>query len=122
MNELSSPIITSDSLYAQASPDSLYIWLMDAKPNDRFLYYRGYNLVDFILARELRKAAYKLATQGRVYLVQSRCLQYDGMFNYFVIKSSHPPVFKLIPYSDEKLKQLGKRVVETELHHGQQVH
>lgn len=106
----------------QASPDSVYIWLTTAKPNDRFVYYKGYNLVDFILAREIRKVVYSLASKGRVYLVQGRCIQHDGMFIYYAIKSSNPPILKLIPYSEDKLKQLGKIRVVEELQYGQQVH
>lgn len=77
-----------------------------ASPNDQFEYYFGMCLQDTVLSRQLRKIAYKYAQEGIIFLVQKKL---GTMFLYMAIKASHAPPISLIPFSEEKLKSLGKR-------------
>lgn len=73
-----------------------------ANPNDKFIYYTGFSLTDSIMAKELKRVTYEYATKGEVYLVQKR---FQGAFDFIVIKASRPPMYKLVPLSDEKLRE-----------------
>jgi len=73
-----------------------------AKPNDKFIYYTGFSLTQTIMSNELRKITYEYAVKGEVYLVQKR---YQNTFDFMVIKASKNPIYKLIPFSDEKRKE-----------------
>ena len=75
---------------------------------DQFTYYMGYSLTDTIMANEVRKLTYKLATEGKVYLVQKRDIEQKGAFWFTIIKASTPPVHKLVPFTDEKRTELLK--------------
>lgn len=92
----------------QPSVDQFVKWCDNAKPGDKFIYYTGFNLSDTILAKEIRKATYRFSVMGEVYLVQGRCPRRLSVFNWYAIKASKPPVFRLLPFSEEKIKSLQK--------------
>lgn len=83
-------------------------WSDNAKPGDVYSYYEGYNLSDSILGREIRKVTYRFSVMGEVYLVQSRRRDRLGVFIWHAIKASKPPVYRLLPFSEEQIKQLSK--------------
>lgn len=83
---------------------------MNAPPLERFIYYTGLHLTDTILSREVKKLTYELAVNGKVYLVQKKCYSVFGEYDFIAIKASKPPVHKLVPLSDVKLRELGRTV------------
>lgn len=82
------------------------LFLKQATPNSLFNYYSGY-LYDNVLGRALGKEIYKLAIAGKVYLVQRRSVNFPG-YDYFMIKASKQPVISLVPFTEQKLAELGK--------------
>jgi hypothetical protein len=80
-------------------------FILNAKPNEKFLYYSGLTLTDSIMAKELKKLTYNHASKGDIYLVQKR---FQDVFDFIAIKASRPPVYRLVPLSDEKLKEATK--------------
>lgn len=80
-------------------------FILNAKPNDKFLYYSGITLTDTIMARELKKLTYTHASKGDIYLVQKR---FQDVFDFIAIKASRPPVYRLVPLNDEQVKEAMK--------------
>jgi hypothetical protein len=74
-----------------------------ATPNEKFLYYTGFNISDTIIGRELAKITYDFAVKGKIYLVQRRADYYN--FDYIIIKASTIPIRTLIPFTDAKRKE-----------------
>lgn len=77
-------------------------FILTGKPLSTFEYYFGMSLTDTVLSNQLRKIAYKYAVDGKIYLVQKKI---NHNFIFIAIKASTPPVIKLLPLSDEKLKE-----------------
>lgn len=82
------------------------MFLETSAPNSRFIYFKGY-LHEPLVGRALGKEIYRLAKKGVIYLVRRRSYEYIG-FEYIAIKASKKPVLSLVPFSDEKLAELGK--------------
>lgn len=82
------------------------VFLQTASPHEMFLYYSGY-LYDNLLGRALGKEIYNFAIKGKVYLVQKRSAKYLG-YDYFMIKASKQPVISLVPFTEQKLMEMGK--------------
>ena len=87
-----------------AEKEELNLFLKEAAPLAKFVYYSGY-LESHLLGRALGGEIYEKATKGIVYLVRQRSVQHQG-FDYICIKASRPPVFKLVPLSDQKKAEL----------------
>lgn len=88
-----------------ADLDTFNKWVRHANPLDRFTYYIGFGLTDSLLATNVRKHVYKSAIVGEIYLVQKRDREYPGHFEFIAIRASKPPVYKLLPFSDERVRQ-----------------
>ena len=89
-----------------AEKEELNLFLKEARPLTKFVYYSGY-LDSHLLGRALAGEIYEKATKGIVYLVRQRSVAHQG-FDYICIKASKPPVIKLVPLSDEKKTELAK--------------
>lgn len=83
--------------------EELHKFVNEATPNDKFLYYTGYNISDTIIGKTLAEITYDYSVKGKIYLVQRRVDYYN--FDYLIIKASKIPVFILVPFSDAKRKE-----------------
>ena len=79
-------------------------WIDTAQPNSKIIYFTGQGIGDSILSTQIGNYVYQESTKGKVYLVRKRTHEMLGEFDYMCIKASRPPVDKLVPFSDEKLK------------------
>lgn len=63
------PVNEDDHKHLEAK---FYNWYINAKPLDKFVYYRGIGLSDTLASECVRKAAWQYAWSGRVYLFCTR--------------------------------------------------
>lgn len=72
-------------------------WVKRATSNKRFVYFKGSNIsdADDDNTKERIKFAWRLALEGKVYLVQRRRITDE--IEYIAIKASKKPCPKLIP-------------------------
>lgn len=72
-------------------------WVVNALPNQKYIYFSGWSLSANLLSNRVRELTYEYARKGEVYLVQYRN---QDTTDYIVVKASKPPVYKLIPVSE----------------------
>lgn len=77
-----------------------------AKPREMFRYYTGPCIQNSLLAKNIGSVAYDEASRGNIYLVQKRRSDHTPYFDYFAIKASKPPVYRLIPLPVGKISEL----------------
>lgn len=75
-------------------------WLSRSQPNNRYVYYVGATLTENILVSQLRKATWRAAVDGKVYLFRRRNKEDD--YDYIAIRAAPTPIKWLIP-SDEPI-------------------
>lgn len=76
---------------------SLGEWVKTAQPNDFFVYATARFLTDHYASRKIAIQAWKLAVEGRIYLVQRRVpYSIPSMFDYIAIKAGISPVRSLV--------------------------
>lgn len=98
-------------MYRTCDLDKLQDFIFSAKPNEKFIYYEGFSLTDTLLTNELRKILYQYSVNGRVYLVQQKVRnKIDPHYVFIAIKASTPPIVKLVPFSDQKVRERERRM------------
>lgn len=86
------------SSLVKQSPDlSLGEWAKIAQPNDFFVYATARFLTDHYAVRKIAIQAWRLAVEGRIYLVQRRVPHsIPSMFDYIAIKAGISPIRRLV--------------------------
>jgi len=79
--------------------DELKQWVLNALPNQKYIYFSGWSLSANLLSNVVRELTYEYARKGEVYLVQYRN---QDVTDYIAVKASRPPVFKLLPLTDNR--------------------
>lgn len=74
-------------------------WILNAKPNDKYIYFKGFSLMDTFVGIELQGLSYKMACIGSVYLVQQKIGPSE--YNFIAVRASTPPFYKLVPTQTE---------------------
>lgn len=75
-------------------------WVINARPNDKYIYFKGFSLTDTFISLELQKLTFSLALKGTIYLVQQKLKVHN--YNFIAIKSSLPPNPRLVPFQKEE--------------------
>lgn len=80
-----------------AEPPALEEWLKTAQPGEFYVYATARFLTDHYATRKIAIKAWKLAVDGRIYLVQRRVPNaIPSMFDYIAIKASISPPRNLV--------------------------
>lgn len=61
-------------------------WYVHAKPGDRFIYYFGEHLHENMASEYLKKYVWDYATEGKVYIFQTRDTIERTKFNFIAMK------------------------------------
>lgn len=83
-------------------------WLVNAKPNDKFIYFTGNSLQDNIVGKMMQPVVMEDALEGFVHLVQKKEIPF--VYNFIAIKASQQPSRHLIPSRLEITKMRYRRV------------
>lgn len=103
---------------------NLHNFILNAKPNQKHIYYVGMHARDSHLSEQLKKLAWEYACKGKIYLVQER--KQSFLFRYIAIKASSPPMSILLPQKEREVKHNinmrrtygAKRVLIAEMYNG----
>ena len=92
-------------------------WIKTAQPNDFFVYATARFLTDHYATAKIARQAWKLAVEGRIYLVQRRVPHaIPSMFDYIAIKAGISPVRRIVAvdYGDPIEGPLKRKLVSSE--------
>lgn len=70
-------------------------WAINAKPNDKYIYFSGFSLADSFISIALQEITFDYACKGLIYLVQQRLKVHS--YNFIAVKASITPIYWLIP-------------------------
>lgn len=78
-------------------------WLKTAKPNEKFIYYKGNSPADSIIGSKMAHIVSMDAHIGRVYLLRKKISNFN--FHFIAVKASPIPNYSLVPFSEYLVKR-----------------
>lgn len=78
--------------------DEFNEWFKSAKPNDKYIYFRGETLTFSHMSNKIRQETWYKAVIGEVYLLQRKLGL--GKYEFIAVKASNPPIVRLVPFDE----------------------